>query len=125
LKLLFLSSAVICRDTACSFNESVHSAHRTTVLSARIDRLSLEGKTLLQTLAVIAKEFSLSLLKHVVGYQEERLQQLLTHLRDAEFIYEQLAFPDVEYIFKHALTQEVAYNSMLAEQRKVVHERTA
>jgi predicted ATPase len=53
------------------------------VLAVRIDRLSLEEKALLQTLAVIGKEFSLNLLEHVVGHQEKRLQQLLTHLRTA------------------------------------------
>jgi predicted ATPase len=43
--------------------------------------------------------------------------------RDLEFIYEQLALPDVEYSFKHALTHEVAYNSMLQERRRMIHER--
>src|SRR5262249_49439304 len=47
------------------------------------------------------------------------------HIRAAEFIYEQPAFPEVEYIFKHALTQEVAYNSVLLERRRVLHERAA
>ncbi len=50
---------------------------------------------------------------------------LLSHLRNGEFIYEQPAFPEPEYIFKHALTQEVAYNSLLVERRKVLHERAA
>jgi len=50
---------------------------------------------------------------------------LLSRLREGEFIYEQPAFPEVEYAFKHALTQEVAYNSVLTERRKALHERTA
>jgi predicted ATPase/class 3 adenylate cyclase len=95
------------------------------VLAARIDRLPPEEKALLQTLAVIGKEFSLNLLKKVVDQPEEELQRLLSHLQTREFIYEQPAFPDVEYIFKHALTQEVAYNSLLQERRKGLHERTA
>src|SRR5262249_34794913 len=95
------------------------------VLASRIDRLPAEEKALLQTLSVIGKEFSLSLLKQVVDQPEEALQGLLFHLQAAEFIYEQPAFPEVEYIFKHALTQEVTYNSLLQEQRKVLHERTA
>jgi len=74
---------------------------------------------------VIGKEFSLSLLKQVVNQPEDSLQRLLSHLRAAEFIYEQPAFPEPEYTFKHALTQEVAYNSLLVERRKVLHERTA
>ncbi len=95
------------------------------VLASRIDRLSLEEKDLLQTLAVIGKEFSLGLLKQVVDHSEETLQRLLSRLRDAEFIYEQPAFPEPDYVFKHALTQEVAYNSLLVERRKVLHERAA
>ncbi len=95
------------------------------VLAARIDRLPPEEKALLQILSVIGKEFSLSLLKKVVGRPEDELQGLLAHLQTAEFIYEQPAFPEVEYTFKHALTQEVAYSSLLLERRKVLHEQTA
>src|SRR5207249_5136827 len=95
------------------------------ILTSRIDRLPAEGKALLQTLAVIGKEFSWGLLKQVVEKPEEELHGLLSHLQAAEFIYEQPAFPEVEYTFKHALTQEVAYNSLLQERRKVLHERTA
>src|SRR5713101_8359778 len=76
-------------------------------------------------LAVIGKEFPLSLLRQVVNQPEDSLQQFLSHLQTAEFIYEQPAFLEVEYTFKHALTQEVAYNSLLVERRKVLHERTA
>src|SRR5712692_5133811 len=96
-----------------------------TVLASRIDRLPTEEKDLLQTLAVIGKEFSLGLLKQVVDQSEDTLQSLLSHLQAAEFIYEQPAFPEPEYTFKHALTQEVAYNSLLLERRKVLHERAA
>jgi predicted ATPase/class 3 adenylate cyclase len=95
------------------------------VLAARIDRLPSEEKALLQTLAVIGKEFSLSLLKKAADRPEDELQGLLAHLQTAEFIYEQPVFPEVEYTFKHALTQEVAYNSLLIERRKMLHERTA
>jgi tetratricopeptide (TPR) repeat protein len=95
------------------------------VLASRIDRLPAEEKVLLQTLAVIGKEFPLSLLKQVVNKPEAELHRLLSHLQAAEFIYEQPAFPEVEYTFKHALTQEVAYNSLLIERRKMLHERTA
>jgi class 3 adenylate cyclase len=95
------------------------------VLASRIDRLPTEEKELLQTLAVIGKEFSLGLLKQVVDQSEDTLQRLLSHLQAAEFIYEQPAFPELEYTFKHALTQEVAYNSLLIERRRVLHERTA
>ena len=95
------------------------------ILTARIDRLPPDDKALLQTLAVIGKEFPLSLLKQVVSKSEANLQTQLAHLQAAEFIYEQPAFPEPEYTFKHALMQEVAYNSVLIERRKVLHERTA
>jgi class 3 adenylate cyclase/tetratricopeptide (TPR) repeat protein len=95
------------------------------VLAARIDRLPPAEKALLQTLAVMGKEFSWSLLTQVVDTPADDLPQLLSHLQAAEFIYEQPAFPEVEYSFKHALTQEVAYHSVLIERRKAVHERTA
>ena len=95
------------------------------ILAARIDRLPPDEKALLQTLAVIGKEFSFGLLKQVVQQSEDDLQRQLSHLQTSEFIYERPAFPDIEYTFKHALTQEVAYNSLLVERRKVVHERAA
>ena len=95
------------------------------VLSARIDRLPAEEKALLQTLAVIGREFSSNLLHKVVTEREDDLHRLLSRLQAGEFIYEQPAFPEVEYIFKHTLTQEVAYNSLLIERRKIIHERTA
>jgi predicted ATPase len=94
------------------------------ILTARIDRLPPNDKALLQTLAVIGKEFPLSLLKQAVSKSAADLQPQLAHLQAAEFIYEQPAFPEPEYTFKHALTQEVAYNSVLIERRKVLHEHT-
>ncbi|MGO4329003.1 adenylate/guanylate cyclase domain-containing protein [Cupriavidus sp. 2TAF22] len=95
------------------------------VLAARIDRLPLPQKELLQTLAVIGAEFSSSLVRHVTGQPEALLHPLLADLQTGEFIYERPAFPEVEYVFKHALTQEVASNSLLSEQRSLLHERTA
>lgn len=90
-----------------------------------MDRLPSEEKVLLQTLAVIGREFSSSLLRKVVTEREDELRRLLSRLQAGEFVYGQPAFPEVEYLFKHALTQEVAYNSLLIERRKVLHERTA
>jgi len=93
------------------------------VIGARIDRLPPQDKGLLQTLAVIGKEFSLGLLRAVVDQGEDEVLRGLSHLQAAEFIFEQPAFPDPEYTFKHALTQEVAYGSLLRERRGVLHER--
>ncbi len=93
------------------------------ILAARIDRLQSGEKDLLQTLAVIGREFSLSLIRAVVPKSEDELNRMLNDLQLGEFIYEQPAVGDTEYIFKHALTQEVSYNSMLMERRKRMHER--
>ena len=60
----------------------------------------------------------------MVTKSEEELNRLLNDLQLGEFIYEQPAIGDTEYIFKHALTQEVAYNSVLVERRQQLHERT-
>jgi class 3 adenylate cyclase/predicted ATPase len=93
------------------------------VLAARIDRLPPEEKELLQTLAVLGREFPLGLLRRVTLKADDDLNWMLSELQLAEFIYEQPAVGDTEYIFKHALTQEVTYNSILTERRKLIHER--
>jgi class 3 adenylate cyclase len=85
------------------------------VLAARIDRLPPEEKELLQTVAVLGREFPLGLVKRMTSRSDDELELGLSHLQAGEFIYEQPATGDVEYIFKHALTQEVAYNSLLFE----------
>ena len=95
------------------------------VLAARIDQLSAAQKGLLQTLAVIGREAPFGLIEQVVGTERATLERTLAELRAAEFIYEQPALADIEYVFKHALTQEVAYNSLLVERRRPLHERTA
>jgi len=94
------------------------------ILAARIDRLPADAKELLQTLAVIGREFPISLIGAVVTKSDDELNRLLNALQLGEFIYEQPASGDIEYIFKHALTQEVAYNSLLVERRRQLHERT-
>src|SRR5262249_47565251 len=95
------------------------------ILAARIDRLSADAKELLQTLAVIGREFPLSLIRAVVANPDEESNRLLNKLQMGEFIYEQPALGDTEYVFKHALTQEVAHDSVLLERRQQLHERTA
>jgi class 3 adenylate cyclase len=93
------------------------------ILAARIDRQSGDHKQLLQTLAVIGRESRLDLIRQILPTAESQLHRMLAQLQASEFIYEQPAFPQAEYVFKHALTQEVAYKSMLVEQRKALHER--
>jgi class 3 adenylate cyclase/predicted ATPase len=93
------------------------------VLASRIDRLPADQKELLETLAVIGREFSMGLIREVAQLSEVELDRMLGDLQLLEFINEQPAFPEAEYIFKHALTLEVAYNSILVERRKQLHER--
>jgi predicted ATPase len=95
------------------------------LLAARIDRLPAAEKELLQLLAVIGKEFRFGLAQRVAEHGEEELHGLLAGLQAREFIYEQPAFPEPEYTFKHALTQEVAYGSVLGARRQVLHARAA
>jgi predicted ATPase len=95
------------------------------VLAARIDRLTPDEKALLQQLAVIGRQFPLSLIRQVISQPEADLYRLLASLQRKEFLYEQPALPEVEYIFKHALTQDVAYGTVLQEQRKAQHEKIA
>jgi class 3 adenylate cyclase len=95
------------------------------ILASRIDRLSTAEKELLQTLAVLGREFSSRLIKRVARKSDDELERMLSELQLAEFIYEQPAVGDVEYTFKHALTLEVGYNSVLVERRRLLHERAA
>jgi class 3 adenylate cyclase/tetratricopeptide (TPR) repeat protein len=91
------------------------------VLAARIDRLSPEDKRLLQSAAVIGEGFPFVILQAIVEFSEEELRRGLAHLQAAEFLYETSLFPDLEYTFKHGLTYQVAYNSLLAERRRALH----
>jgi class 3 adenylate cyclase/tetratricopeptide (TPR) repeat protein len=93
------------------------------VLAARIDRLPNREKDLLQTIAVIGKDFSLDLIEAVTKLSVEQLEPMLSSLQMGEFIYEQASLGGAGYTFKHALTQEVAYKSILADRRKLLHER--
>ena len=93
------------------------------VLAARIDRLPSEEKRLLQTAAVIGTEVPFSLLQAIAELPEAALHRGLAHLQAAEFLYETQLFPDHEYTFKHALTHEVAYGSLLQERRRALHAR--
>jgi class 3 adenylate cyclase/tetratricopeptide (TPR) repeat protein len=95
------------------------------ILAARIDRLAGEQKELLQALAVTGRECSLTLIRGIVTYPDVQLEGMLAELQNSEFIYERLGAHQTQYVFKHALTQEVAYNSLLIERRKLLHERVA
>jgi class 3 adenylate cyclase/tetratricopeptide (TPR) repeat protein len=94
-----------------------------TVLSARMDRLPAEEKQLLHTAAVIGTEVPLALIQAVAEMPETSLRRGLTHLQAAEFLYEARLFPEIGYTFKHALTQQVAYETLLQERRRALHAR--
>ena len=91
------------------------------VLAARIDRLPPEEKRLLQTAAVIGTDVPFALLQTIADLPEDTLHRGLAHLQAAEFLYETRLFPAPEYTFKHALTHEVAYGSLLLERRRGLH----
>jgi predicted ATPase len=93
------------------------------VLAARIDRLPAEDKRLLQSAAVVGKNVPFALVQAVMEQPEEELRRGLMRLQSAEFLYEVGLFPELEYTFKHALTHEVAYGSVLQERRRLLHGR--
>ena len=93
------------------------------MLAARIDRLPSEDKRLLQTAAVTGHEVAFPLLQAIAELPETDLHRGLAHLEAAEFLYERRLFPEREFTFKHALTHEVAYGSLLLERRRVLHAR--
>ena len=93
------------------------------ILAARIDRLPPEDKRLLQAASVIGKDVPFTLLQAIADMPEDSLRRGLTHLQAAEFLYETSLFPDLEYTFKHALTHEVAYGSVLQDRRRTLHAR--
>jgi adenylate cyclase len=91
------------------------------VLAARIDRLGEREKQVLQTASVIGRSFSEPVLKALAELPDTDLAASLSSLQRSEFIYEQALYPEAVYVFKHALTQEVAYRSQLTERRAHVH----
>src|SRR5262249_11389443 len=93
------------------------------ILASRIDRLPAGDKELLQTLAVIGSEFRLEIVRKTVQLSSDQLDHSLSRLQAGEFIYEQPAMGDVEHRFKHALTRDEAYNSLLTERRRALHGR--
>jgi adenylate cyclase len=95
------------------------------LLAARVDRLPEEEKGVLQTAAVIGKEFTGPVLRVVTGLPDETLAAALDALARAEFLHETALYPEAEYAFKHPLTQEVAYRSLLGERRRQIHDAVA
>jgi class 3 adenylate cyclase/tetratricopeptide (TPR) repeat protein len=92
------------------------------VIMARVDSLPEGTKVILQTASAVGREFSYDLIMRVTGLKEQELLSHLSVLKDSELLYERGIYPQSTYIFKHALTQEVAYNSLLLKRRKDIHE---
>jgi tetratricopeptide (TPR) repeat protein len=91
------------------------------ILTARIDRLAPQDKRVLQAAAVIGKEVPFALLAAICEESEENLRASLSQLQAAEYLYETTLFPNLEFTFRHALTQVVAYDSLLQERRHRLH----
>jgi len=92
------------------------------IIAARIDRVEENLKRIMQVASVIGREFAYRILQTITGMKEE-LKSSLINLQGLEFIYEKQLYPELEYIFKHALTQEVVYKSLLQKRRKEIHEK--
>ena len=94
------------------------------IIAARMDRLEEGLKRIMQVASVIGREFAFRILQAITEMKED-LKSNLLNLQGLEFIYEKSLFPELEYIFRHALTQEVAYNSLLVKRRNEIHEKIA
>jgi len=95
------------------------------VIMARIDSLDEDAKEVLQSASAIERAFSYGLIKRVMGISEKELLAHLSVLKDMEFVYERGIYPQSTFIFKHALTQEMAYNAALKQKRSKIHSRIA
>jgi len=89
-----------------------------------MDRLEENLKRIMQVASVIGREFAFRILQSITE-MKEGLKSHLLNLQGLEFIYEKSLFPELEYVFKHALTQEVAYNSLLLKRKQDLHARIA
>jgi tetratricopeptide (TPR) repeat protein len=113
------------KDNACGIAKDIKTVTIPStiqdVIMARVDTLPDEAKGVLQTGSVVGREFSHELIQRITGRQEQELLSYLSVLKDSELIYERGIYPESTYIFKHAFTQEVAYETLLLERRKVLH----
>jgi len=91
------------------------------VIMARVDSLPQGAKGVLQAGSAIEREFSYELIKRVMGLPELELISHLSVLRDSELLYERGIFPQSTYVFKHALTRDVVYDSILKNTKKRLH----
>jgi class 3 adenylate cyclase/tetratricopeptide (TPR) repeat protein len=93
------------------------------VIMARVDSLPVAVKAVLQLGAVIEREFAYKLMKRVAGLDERQLLTHLSILKDSELLYERYVYPNSTYVFKHALTRDVVYDSILMKTRQQIHQK--
>jgi class 3 adenylate cyclase/tetratricopeptide (TPR) repeat protein len=120
-----LKLAVKKADTYClvkDFQDMTIPSTIQDVIMARVDALPKGAKDILQTGAVIEREFSYGLVRRVTGLREQELLSHLNLLKRSELVYERGVFPKSNYIFKHALTRKVVYDSILKRKKKDLHE---
>jgi len=91
------------------------------MIMARVDRLSDEARGVLQAGSAIEREFSHDLIRAVTGLSEAELLSHLSAIKEAELLYERGIYPRSSYIFRHALTRDVVYGSMLARRSRELH----
>ena len=91
------------------------------LLMARVDRLPEGAKEILQVGSVIEREFGWTLIKEVTGISDMELLSRISHLKEAELIFERGIFPQVNYIFQHGITQELLYHSLLTAKQREYH----
>jgi tetratricopeptide (TPR) repeat protein/regulation of enolase protein 1 (concanavalin A-like superfamily) len=94
------------------------------VIMSRIDRLEDEARYVLQSASVIGRLFRHRLLGYITS-QEQQLDEYLWKLEERDLVYEQRAIPELEYSFRHVLTQETAYNTILSRRRREFHRKVA
>jgi tetratricopeptide (TPR) repeat protein len=120
LKLIYTKNGTLClKQSVQDFN--IPSTIQD-IIMARVDSLPEKAKNVLQAGAVIEREFSYPLLKAVIDLPESELQSCLSALKNSELIYERGIFPDSTYVFKHSVTREVIYDSILSSRKKRLHE---
>lgn len=103
------------RDSAIS--STIHG-----IIAGRLDRIGKESKRVLQEASVIGRSFLYEILQRISKLQQD-MDSCLMSLERMDLIRTKALQPDLEYVFKHGLTQEVAYSSILISQRKEIHER--
>jgi class 3 adenylate cyclase/tetratricopeptide (TPR) repeat protein len=107
------------RADAANVPENIHG-----IIAARMDSLEDDVKRVAQLAAVIGRDFTRRVLQTVTGMKEQ-LDVCLEHLQALEFIYRKHRYPEPAYTFKHVLTQEVAYKSLLRQKRARYHLQVA